>query len=186
MRSGSSPPRPCLCSSTASLANAVIAAPARTFRGEVRRWIRVSVQSPFGLAAHEVFRTSLRIEVLRDDGQSTGNAFRVMHPVLLLESRVHNMMGLFCIDGADDELRNASRADRIRVKEVAAQDVERILRVRVAEHRLVGQPFLVDDQRRHQPPNTTSSSISAGWPSRNDSWAASSGSRMPIGVRILG
>ena len=52
------------------------------------------VRTPFGLEAEEVFRTSLRVEVLGDSGLPTGACFRVVHPVLLLESRVHNVMGL--------------------------------------------------------------------------------------------
>jgi hypothetical protein len=52
------------------------------------------IRTPFGLEAEEVFRTSLRVEVLGDGGLPTGASFRVVHPVLLLESRVHNVMGL--------------------------------------------------------------------------------------------
>ncbi|MBX3208806.1 MAG: hypothetical protein KF764_27490 [Labilithrix sp.] len=50
------------------------------------------VSAPFGLDAPEVHATALPVEIL-DDGDS-GPRFFVMHPVLSLESRVHNVVGL--------------------------------------------------------------------------------------------
>lgn len=52
------------------------------------------IGQPHGLATREVFRTALPIRVLDDRGQPGPVSFRVMHPVQVLESRVHNTMGL--------------------------------------------------------------------------------------------
>lgn len=38
--------------------------------------------------------TALPVEILDDAGSSTGVTFYVMHPVLCMESRVHNVVGL--------------------------------------------------------------------------------------------
>ena len=59
----------------------------------VRRTLDV-VSAPFGLSAKEVRETALRVEVLDDNGAPTGASFRAMHPVLSMESRVHNVVGL--------------------------------------------------------------------------------------------
>ena len=52
------------------------------------------VSAPFGLDAAEVHATALAVEILDDAGASTGVRFFVMHPVLCMESRVHNVVGL--------------------------------------------------------------------------------------------
>jgi hypothetical protein len=52
------------------------------------------VSAPFGLNGEEVRRTALPVELLDDAGAPTGTSFYVMHPVLSMESRVHNVVGL--------------------------------------------------------------------------------------------
>lgn len=52
------------------------------------------VSAPFGLDAAEVHATALDVEILDDAGAATGARFFVMHPVLCMESRVHNVVGL--------------------------------------------------------------------------------------------
>lgn len=52
------------------------------------------VSAPFGLDASEVHDTALAVEIIDDAGASTGVRFYVMHPVLSMESRVHNVVGL--------------------------------------------------------------------------------------------
>jgi hypothetical protein len=52
------------------------------------------VAAPFGLNAKEVRDTALRVEILDDGGAPTGASFHAMHPVLSMESRVHNVAGL--------------------------------------------------------------------------------------------
>jgi hypothetical protein len=52
------------------------------------------LSAPFGLDAAEVHATALPAEILDDAGVSTGVSFYVMHPVLCMESRVHNVAGL--------------------------------------------------------------------------------------------
>ncbi len=52
------------------------------------------VSAPFGLDGEEVRTTALPVEVLDDAGQNVGATFYVMHPVLSMESRVHNVVGL--------------------------------------------------------------------------------------------
>lgn len=52
------------------------------------------VSAPFGLDAAEVHSTAVGVEILDDTGASTGTRFFVMHPVLCMESRVHNVVGL--------------------------------------------------------------------------------------------
>jgi hypothetical protein len=52
------------------------------------------VSAPFGLDGAEVHATALPVEILDDAGTSTGGRFYVMHPVLCMESRVHNVVGL--------------------------------------------------------------------------------------------
>lgn len=52
------------------------------------------LSAPFGLDAAEVHTTALPVEVLDDAGVSSGVRFYVMHPVLCMESRVHNVVGL--------------------------------------------------------------------------------------------
>ena len=52
------------------------------------------VSAPFGLDGEEVHSTALPVEILDDAGAATGTTFYVMHPVLSMESRVHNVVGL--------------------------------------------------------------------------------------------
>lgn len=52
------------------------------------------VSAPFGLDGAEVHDTALPAEILDDAGAPTGVRFYVMHPVLCMESRVHNVIGL--------------------------------------------------------------------------------------------
>lgn len=52
------------------------------------------VTHPFGLDAQDVRRTSLSAQLLDDEGNPTETQFRVIQPVLLMMSRVHNVVGL--------------------------------------------------------------------------------------------
>jgi hypothetical protein len=52
------------------------------------------VSAPFGLEAAEVHDTAVPVELADDAGVSTGVHFYVMHPVLCMESRAHNVVGL--------------------------------------------------------------------------------------------
>ncbi len=61
--------------------------------GGVTRTLDV-VSAPFGLDAAEVHDTAVPVEILDDAKASTGVSFFVMHPVLCMESRVHNVVGL--------------------------------------------------------------------------------------------
>ena len=59
----------------------------------VKRTLDV-VSAPFGLDAKEVHATALPVQILDDAGAVTGVSFFVMHPLLSMESRVHNVVGL--------------------------------------------------------------------------------------------
>lgn len=61
------------------------------------------VSAPFGLDAPEVHATALAVEILDEGGQ--GLRFFVMHPVLSMESRVHNVVGLPAYYDTDQGLR---------------------------------------------------------------------------------
>ncbi len=50
--------------------------------------------APFGLSASEVHDSAIAVDILDDSGVVTGVRFHVMHPVLSMESRVHNVSGL--------------------------------------------------------------------------------------------
>ena len=52
------------------------------------------VDQPHGLTEREVHRTAVPVRILDDRGRPTSVTFRVMQPVLVMESRVHNTMGL--------------------------------------------------------------------------------------------
>jgi hypothetical protein len=52
------------------------------------------LSAPFGLSAKDVRETALAAEVVDDAGAPTGVRVYAMHPVLSMESRVHNVMGL--------------------------------------------------------------------------------------------
>jgi hypothetical protein len=52
------------------------------------------IDQPHGLRAREVYRMAVPVRVLDDRGRSTSVTFLVMQPVLVMESRVHNTMGL--------------------------------------------------------------------------------------------
>ena len=61
--------------------------------GGVTRTLDV-VSAPLGLERVEVHATAVPVEVLDDAGAATGARFYVIHPVLSMESRVHNVIGL--------------------------------------------------------------------------------------------
>jgi hypothetical protein len=52
------------------------------------------VSAPFGLDSAEVHGTAVPVELPDEAGASTGVRFYVMHPVLCVEGRVHNVAGL--------------------------------------------------------------------------------------------
>lgn len=52
------------------------------------------IDQPHGLTSREVYRTAVPVRVLDERGRPTKVTFRVMQPVLVMESRVHNTMGL--------------------------------------------------------------------------------------------
>lgn len=52
------------------------------------------LEAPFGLRAEEVRRLAIPAEILDASGRPTGPLFRIMHPVHVMESRVHNSMTL--------------------------------------------------------------------------------------------
>jgi hypothetical protein len=52
------------------------------------------LSAPFGLNAKDVRETALVAEVVDDAGAPTGVRFYAMHPVLSMEGRVHNVIGL--------------------------------------------------------------------------------------------
>jgi len=52
------------------------------------------IDQPHGLTSAEVYRTAVPVRVLDQRGRPTIVTFRVMQPVLVMESRVHNTMGL--------------------------------------------------------------------------------------------
>lgn len=52
------------------------------------------VDRPYGLESGEVERLAIPAVILNDDGSPTGSEFLMMHPVLSLKSRVHNVIGL--------------------------------------------------------------------------------------------
>ena len=87
------------------------------------------IGQPHGLAAREVFRTALPVRVLDEQGQPTSVTFRVMHPVQVLESRVHNTMGLpgYRTKHALEQLRASVTCAREFIRDMIDTD-----RVRVA------------------------------------------------------
>jgi hypothetical protein len=52
------------------------------------------VSAPFGLDSAEVHDTAVHVDLPNEVGASTSVRFYVMHPVLCMESRVHNVLGL--------------------------------------------------------------------------------------------
>lgn len=52
------------------------------------------LDAPFGLEERDVMRTALKMELFERPAAGAVQTFRVMHPVLLMESRVHNTAGL--------------------------------------------------------------------------------------------
>jgi hypothetical protein len=78
--------------------------------------------SPYGLDEKEVHRISIPMELLDDRGRPTGASFRVMHPVDLMESRVHNVVGLHHDDA--DSLKQL-RASIIAAHEFLADLLDR-------------------------------------------------------------
>lgn len=87
------------------------------------------IGQPHGLGAREVFRMALPVRVLDERGQPTSVTFRVMHPVQVLESRVHNTMGLpgYRTKHALGQLRSSVTCTREFIRDTIETD-----RVRVA------------------------------------------------------
>jgi hypothetical protein len=52
------------------------------------------LDAPLGLRAEAVDKLAIPAEILDAAGKSTGILFRIMHPVQVMESRVHNAMTL--------------------------------------------------------------------------------------------
>jgi hypothetical protein len=52
------------------------------------------LSAPYGIDSAEVHDTAVPVELPNDAGASTSLRFYVMHPVLCMESRVHNVVGL--------------------------------------------------------------------------------------------
>jgi hypothetical protein len=52
------------------------------------------VSAPFGLDSAQVHDTAVPVELPDDAGATTGVRVYLMHPVLCMESRVHNVIGL--------------------------------------------------------------------------------------------
>lgn len=84
--------------------------------------------SPLGLRAEEVQRLAIPAEILDAAGNAAGPLFRIMHPVQVMESRVHNAMTLPGYDSraalkqlrlsvicAREFIRDVIDSDRIRV-----------------------------------------------------------------------
>jgi hypothetical protein len=59
----------------------------------VRRTLDI-LSAPFGLSAAQVRETALAVRIVDDAGVPTAATFHVIHPVLSMESRVHNVVGL--------------------------------------------------------------------------------------------
>ena len=68
------------------------------------------LSAPFGLKAEEVHGTALPVEVIEDSGTGTGVTFYVLHPVLSMESRVHNVIGLAASYDTDQGRKQLSAA----------------------------------------------------------------------------
>lgn len=86
------------------------------------------LDSPLGLRAEEVQHLAIPAEVFDATGKATGPLFRIMHPVQVMESRVHNAMTLPGYDSpaalkqlrlsvicAREFIRDVIDSDRIRV-----------------------------------------------------------------------
>jgi hypothetical protein len=86
----------------------------------VKRTLDV-VTAPFGLVASEVSATALSVEILDDASSPTGVSFYVMHPVLCMESRVHNVVGL------PDAYDNEHGRSQLRASILIARDFVRDL-----------------------------------------------------------
>jgi len=87
------------------------------------------LDSPLGLRAEEVQRLAIPAEILDASGKPSGPLFRIMHPVQVMESRVHNTMTLPGYDSpaALKQLRLAVICAREFIRDVIASD-----RIRVA------------------------------------------------------
>ena len=78
------------------------------------------VDAPFGLDAKEVRRLAIPAEIVGPTGKAEGRPFLIMHPVQVLESRVHNTMGL---PGYD----STAALKQLRVSVVCAREFIRYL-----------------------------------------------------------
>jgi len=87
------------------------------------------LDAPLGLRAKEVHRLAIPAEILDSTGKPTGPPFRIMHPVQVMESRVHNVMKLPGYDSpaALKQLRLSVICAREFIRDMVASD-----RVRVA------------------------------------------------------
>jgi hypothetical protein len=52
------------------------------------------IDQPYGLRVEDVRRTALPVDFVDDARRATGIRFKILHPVLSMESRIHNVMGL--------------------------------------------------------------------------------------------
>jgi hypothetical protein len=52
------------------------------------------IDQPYGLRLEAVERTALPVEFVDETRRKTGIRFKILHPVLSMESRIHNVMGL--------------------------------------------------------------------------------------------
>ncbi len=86
--------------------------------GGVRRRIDI-LGELFGVDGSRVQKTAVAADLLDDQGASTGSRFYVMHPVLVLESRVHNVAGL------PDQYNNPKGLKQLRLSIVCAQEFMR-------------------------------------------------------------
>lgn len=86
------------------------------------------LEAPLGLRAEEVHRMAIPAEILDATGKPAGPPFRIMHPVQVMESRVHNCMTLPGYDSpaalkqlrlsvicAREFIRDMIDSDRVRV-----------------------------------------------------------------------
>jgi hypothetical protein len=86
------------------------------------------IDQPHGLRANDVYRTALPIRVLDHAGKPTEVSFRVMHPVHVMESRVHNCVGLpgYRTDHALKQLRASVVCAREFIRDMLASDRTRV------------------------------------------------------------
>jgi hypothetical protein len=86
------------------------------------------IDQPHGLRAKDVYRTALPIRVLDHAGKPTEVSFRVMHPLHVMESRVHNCVGLpgYRTDHALKQLRASVVCAREFIRDMLGSDRARV------------------------------------------------------------